>query len=163
VIFDQTTISLIEQLNISGHGGSEKKMKPILERFGFQHVNQKLWDFANPDTFSRIELKKQTSTQWFDIGKYHFLTAAEKNIIMMFVMHEKGVITSINNISLGRFLDLACSAPEFQKNGWTYKNIQDCHGMSLEFPSMQVKVQMPMKKFIKKFQQEFETIYEKTP
>ena len=140
---------------MSGRGGGEKAFGPIFE--DFRRVSKPLWDFENIGL--KVELKKQRNLQWFDIGKYHNLTKQEKQIVMMFVIHDGNNILSIDTITLQDLLELACKDDECQRNGWTYQNIQQCHFMRTSFPKMQVKVPLKVKHFIAKYRKSFQNIY----
>ncbi len=146
---------LIPTIDMSGRGGAEKVFGPILE--DFHRVSKPLWDFES--TEEKVELKKQKNLQWFDIGKYHNLTKQEKQIVMMFVIHDGNNILSIDTINLQNLLELACKDQECQRSGWTYQNIQQCHLMKTSFQPMQVKVPLKVKRFIAKYRKSFQNVY----
>ena len=152
ISIDKTKVSKID---LSGRGGGEKSFAPLLE--GFDRVSAPLWDFQNKRT--KIELKKQRDLQWFDIGKYHNLSESNKNIIMMFVIHDGKNIEDIGTISLGRFLNILYGDDEYRRHGWTERNVEMCHYQKRKFPSMQAKVPLKVKKFIKKYRDEFDIIF----
>ena len=147
--------SVIPKINMSGRGGSEKNFEPILE--SFCRVSQPLWDFENG--LIKVELKKQKNLQWFDIGKYHNLTKLEKQIVMMFVIHDGEAILSIDTISLYDLLELACNDNHCRQDGWTHDNIKNCNLLKRSFPKMQVKVPLKVANFISEHREQFINLY----
>ena len=148
----------IPALNIAGYGGCEKTLAPIF--LGYKHVDKPLHDFEHcKNPTDMIEVKKQVNCQWFDIGKYHDISPHERQIKMTFALHKEGRIITLFYIPLGKMLELLCSDPEYRKYGWTQENIEECAALKRSFPSMQVKVKLPVKTFYKKYQRSVETVY----
>jgi hypothetical protein len=155
VVIDE---SVILNLNIGGRGGKEASLLPLFP--DYKRVSAPLYDFvSSKDSKDRIETKKQANCQWFDVGKYHNLSEEDKNISMMFLVHDKGAIKHIFRVSLGDMLDILCSDSEHQKSGWTFDNVQQCSILKNKYPSMQVKVKLNVKSFYKKYKKQLETLY----
>ena len=109
-------------INVGGQGGAEKKILPALP--GYSRINEELYDFINESKTSRVELKKQANTQWFDVGKYHDLSDHDRSVTMLFLLHKDGIPTSVHTISLGEMLDTLTNDKQFQKDGWDWDLIK---------------------------------------
>ena len=151
--------SRISTLNIKGRVGKEAEILSLFPEY--ERVSAALYDFVNSsDPDDKLETKKQANCQWFDVGKYHDIdVTGDTNINMVFLVHKDGVIQHIFRVTLGDMLDILCTDPEFQKDGWTFENIKDCSIKKKQFPSMQVKVKLNVKSFYKKHQNKLETLY----
>ena len=137
-------------VNINEKNGAEKLIVPLLCD-GTEIVNEPLYDFVQPDG-TKIELKKQQGTQYFDIGKYHNLSEEEKKIVMLFVMHKKGVVKQeCYYIELGSFIEICCSDPEFIQQGWDMWNIEMQCFIKKKYPGFQTKATLQIHHFIKKY------------
>jgi len=148
----------ISKINMGGKGGAERHFSPILP--DYRRVSAPLYDFINETNNHKIELKKQKNLQWFDAGKYHNLSTENKNICMLFVLHNGEDVVGVYSITLGKLIDLLCKDSECQKDGWTVENIKQCYQLKISFPKMQVKVPVKVKNFIKKYKNDFGTEYE---
>jgi len=147
-----------KKVNLGGKGGKEKLLKKVFLKS--QRINAPLFDIVDANGGLR-ELKKQTNVQWFDVGKYHLLSSQDRDIIMTFIMHDKGKIQKIMEIKLGKMLDLLCGSDEYRKWGWTKSNIQMCHIQKTKFPTQQAKVKVEVKKFFKENEKEFTLLWER--
>jgi len=97
-------VDCVPNINIDGRGGKEQQLISILP--AWKRVNAPLYDFEYSSDQCKyfIEVKKQSNLQWFDSGKYHDLSHAELQIVLMFIIHDKGSITNISLINLDNFL-----------------------------------------------------------
>ena len=148
----------IKETDISGRGGKEKLILPILPE-GYKRVSAALYDFLSPDGKIKIEIKKQQNLQWFDIGKYSNLSEEDLKIIMLFINHKKGKIENIYSIPLGEMLDLLTSDQKYRVWGWTKENIKLCGEQKKKFSTMQVKVQLKVRSTIEKYEKHFERVF----
>ena len=146
------------KVRIDGKGGKEKILARVFPKS--QRHNAALFDLVDNTGHPR-ELKKQANTQWFDIGKYHLVSPAEKDILMTFIMHDKGKIQSIFEIKLGEMLDLLTSNKEYRKWGWTSSNMQMCAKQKKLYPTQQAKVKVEVKKFYKENKEKFNLLWER--
>ena len=147
-----------KKVNLGGKGGKEKLLKKVFLKS--QRINAPLFDIVDANGDLR-ELKKQANVQWFDVGKYHLLSSQDRDIIMTFIMHDKGKIQKITEIKLGKMLDLLCGSAEYRKWGWTKSNIQMCHIQKTKYPTQQAKVKVEVKKFFKENEKEFTLLWER--
>jgi len=145
--------SVLSRIDMSGRGGAEKQFAPAMPEY--KRVNQPLHDFVNEKTGHRRELKKQQNLQWFDIGKYHKLTRADKEIGMVFAIHKNKLVQEVYEISLGKMLNLLVKDKEFRAAGWTLENIAACHALKIRHPTMQVKMPLKVKVLISKYERHF--------
>tara|TARA_R110002020_G_scaffold13026_4_gene47116 strand:+ start:336 stop:818 length:483 start_codon:yes stop_codon:yes gene_type:complete len=145
--------NVLAHIDMSGRGGKEKQFQPAMP--GYERVNDPLRDFVNEETNHSRELKKQQNLQWFDVGKYHNLSNAEKQIGMVFVLHKDKKIQDVFEIDLGNMLSLLVGDEDFRADGWTTANIADCHAKKIQHPTMQVKVPLKVKSFVSKYKSHF--------
>ena len=87
----QQIISLCK-LNLSGKGGKENE---IAEALGHERNHHPLVDARCPFSGVLYEYKKQSGTQWFDLHKLANLTGAQKDITVLFVVHEGGKFVAL--------------------------------------------------------------------
>ena len=145
--------SFVDNINLSGRGGAEKKLLSLFCD-GTKQINAPLYDFIQLDG-TKIECKKQENTQWFDIGKYHNLSEEDKNIMMLFILHNKGKINDkLYYIPLGEFLNLCCNDTELAEYGWTWKQIKRQYEAKQESPKIQSKACIRVKSFVKKYEKQ---------
>ena len=147
-----------KKVNLGGKGGKEKLLKKVFLKS--QRINAPLFDIVDADGGYR-ELKKQANVQWFDVGKYHLLSSQDRDILMTFIMHEKGKIQKIMEIKLGKMLDLLCGSKEYRGWGWTKSNIQMCYLQKTKYPTQQAKVKVEVKKFFSENKKEFTILWER--
>jgi len=147
-----------KKVNLGGKGGKEKSLKRVFLKS--QSINAPLFDIIDANGELR-ELKKQANTQWFDIGKYHLLSTQNKDIMMTFIMHEKGKIQKIMEIKLGKMLDLLCGSKKYRGWGWTKSNIEMCYLQKAKYPSQQAKVKVEVKKFFTENKKELRILWER--
>ena len=140
---------LLGKINVGGKGGAEKLFLPVLNE-GWERVSASLYDFVNRSTRRKIELKKQANQQWFDVGKYHNLSEDERQIIMVFLVHKKGVVEYVWSISLGDMIDTLLGDDQYSRDGWTAHNLADQHKTKQMHPGGQYKAPLKVKKFVEK-------------
>ena len=148
---------ILSTINVGGQGGAEKKILPALP--GYSRINEELYDFINESKTSRVELKKQANTQWFDVGKYHDLSDHDRTVTMLFLLHKDGIPTSVHTISLGEMLDTLTNDKEFQKDGWDWDLIKVESALKEAFPKRQSKVPLKVRDFIDKYHYKFQRHY----
>ena len=103
----------ISEIKIAGRGGKENEALRLLP--GYRRASAPLYDFQSCRGKHRVELKKQQNLQWFDAGKYHNLSKGERDITMLFVVHDGQSICNIYSISLGSMLDILCADKDYKK------------------------------------------------
>tara|TARA_Y100001972_G_scaffold111127_1_gene143565 strand:+ start:426 stop:899 length:474 start_codon:yes stop_codon:yes gene_type:complete len=152
--------SLIKGVNISGQGGSEKKLAPLMSSVGFVRTSMPLYDFINHETGEKIEIKKQSGAQWLDLSKYADMTDEDRKITMWFVMHNKGAIDGIYSIKLGAFIDMLCEDPRYFSSGFDWSTIRDLARLRKKHKSLQTKAGVNIRKLIlKEYPNSFNRLY----
>ena len=145
---------VIKNTCISGAGGKEKE---IIKFFSSDHVverkNHPIYDFII-DKQVLVEVKKQTSGNWFDYAKYHDLSKESEQIVMLFVIHNKGKTTCIFGISLKDFLDILCKDPVCIADGWSYQEFKDAHYKKSLYKKLEYKAFVNVTRFIKLYRDE---------
>lgn len=139
---------VIAEIDMGGKGGGEKAFAPAL--VDFKRVNACLFDFLNEITQEKLELKKQKDLQWFDGWKYHNLSADDRNIKMLFVLHDGKKVSSIYSMPLGTMIDTLLSDPEYNESGWTPEVLQTLHALKSTASKVQSKLPLKVKGFIEK-------------
>ena len=139
---------VIAEINMGGKGGGEKAFAPAL--LDFKRVSACLFDFLNEITQEKLELKKQKDLQWFDGWKYHNLSADDRNITMLFVLHDGKKVASIYSMPLGTMIDTLLSDPEYDESGWTPEVLQTLHTLKGTASKVQSKLPLKVKGFIEK-------------
>jgi hypothetical protein len=123
-------------------------------------VNHQDFDFKHEKSGCLIEVKKQKDIQWFDLHKFYHLSPVQIDIIYVFLNivnsdYEKGVIETINCISLGELLNILKSDKQHISDGWTDKAMADIHFLKKEYPSLQLKVKVHTRNLINKYSEKF--------
>ena len=149
---------IISEINMGGRGGGEKVFAPALT--DYRRVSKSLYDFVNEDTQEKIELKKQKDLQWFDGWKYHNLSEDDRNITMMFVMHDGQKVSSIYSVSLGAMIDALLADAEYNKSGWTADVLESLNTLKNNAPKVQSKLPLKLSGFIKKYRHLFTLEYD---
>lgn len=149
---------IISEINMGGRGGGEKVFAPALA--DYRRVSKSLYDFVNEDTQEKIELKKQKDLQWFDGWKYHNLSEDDRNITMMFVMHDGQKVSSIYSVSLGAMIDALLADAEYNKSGWTADVLESLNTLKNNAPKVQSKLPLKISGFIKKYRHLFTLEYD---
>lgn len=126
----------LNELNVGGKGGKEKIVNVLFP--DWKRVDAPLFDFIKENL--KIEVKKQTNLQWFDVGKYHNLNEEEKEIWMIFLCHKNGKIKNIYSVKLGKFIDTLCSSKKYQKLGWNPEVFSKGAEFKIKYPTLQFKV-----------------------
>ena len=156
-----------EKVNLGGRGGKEALLNKVFENT--QRVNAELYDLKDP-AGSLLELKKQEDQQWFDAGKYHDLSEANKQIEMVFILTsrgrksdpaKKGMIEKIFTIKLGRLLEILTTTEKHQKCGWEWSNIEACYNQKQKYPTQQAKVTIKMRAFLKENKKDCTIIWQR--
>lgn len=151
-------ISNVRSIKIEGRGGKENQLFSILPNWN--RVNAPLYDFEyiSQSTHYMLEVKKQSNLQWFDSGKYHSLSINNQNIVIMFILHDKGNINNISLISLVRFLEWQISYNNH--NGWNHEVFSLGHHLKQQYPNLQFKAPAHIKNMIQQSPEIFQNIYD---
>jgi hypothetical protein len=94
-------IDRVDDIDLAGRGGRERDVSVLLSKW--RRVNAPLHDYEverNGETL-RLEVKKQANLQWFDSGKYYRLDESDRDIRILFLLHEKVRIDVIAVTRLG--------------------------------------------------------------
>lgn len=152
-------LSCIENIDVKGRGGKEKEVSKLLPQW--ERVNKQLHDFEieYQGVCKRLEVKKQRDLQWFDSGKYHNLSASDREITMLFINHKQGIISSLLATPLGNFIDWLCA--NRQNDGWTREVMEKAADFKKEFPSLQFKVKVNILSTFREYPKLFEIIYQR--
>tara|TARA_Y100000592_G_C5455270_1_gene311055 strand:- start:876 stop:1394 length:519 start_codon:yes stop_codon:yes gene_type:complete len=146
-----------QKANLSGRGGKEFILKHVFTVDGVEckRVNKPLYDFTQGN--HRLEFKKQSNTQWFDVGKYHNLKQNDEDIDMVFIVTSKGKadnlpqgqIIYIAVMRLGTMLNLLLNTSKYNQLGWTKENLKTCYEQKLKYPTQQAKVKLNVRNFLR--------------
>ena len=136
---DLLDLEQAEMLNVGGRGGQEGDVSRPLP--GWTRVNAPLHDYQKEvgNELVRLEVKKQANLQWFDSGKYHELSATDRRIRMMFLIHTKGRIDTIAVSFLGDSLDWLCV--NRTSDGWNPEVMAVAAEFKQKHPTLQFKAQ----------------------
>lgn len=153
----------LDNLKIAGRGGKEREIIKILIPKGQTNSKvlydcQATWLGKN----YRIEIKKQTNDQWFDSGKYYQLSNDDREIFVLFMMHEQGNVDMIAAIQLGALLDYLLSNPaKFERYGWRKDVLEIAHKLKhqSECPGLQFKAKLKVRDLINDQPDLFQIIY----
>lgn len=153
-LFDLTQI---DGINVAGRGGRERDVSLLLPQW--RRVNAPLHDYEiNVEgTTLRLEVKKQKNLQWFDSGKYHDLAPADRDIRMMFLIHNSGRIDVVAVAVLGEFLDWLFK--HRQSDGWNEEVLRVGADFKARFPSLQFKAQAHIRTILEKAPELFDVVY----
>ena len=154
--------TVISEINIGGHGGGEKTFAPALGS-EWEASRESLYDFVNIETGAKIELKKQKNQQWFDGQKYHNLLEEDKQIIMLFVVHDGQRVEYIRSISLGEMVEILLNDEEYNKNGWTAEILAEESRLKKIAPMRQSKLPLKVRNFVEKYRNRFKLHYQREP
>jgi hypothetical protein len=151
----------IDALRLGGRGGKESDIGIILP--GWRRVGAALHDYEQDTEIGtlRLELKKQTNLQWFDVGKYHKLSDESRQIWILFVIHEDGIVTLLLAVRLGSFIDFLCSTANFQKLGWNDEVFETAAKFKGSYPALQFKVKADVLSLYRTHRELFEKLYER--
>ena len=147
----------IAEINMGGRGGGEAVFAPAL--IDFRRVNECLFDFINDKSGERLELKKQQNLQWFDGWKYHNLSADDRNIIMLFVLHNNKKVLKICSVGLGKMIDTLLGDPDYDDAGWSADVLRNLYEIKQKAAKVQSKLPLHVKKFVEKYPNIFSIHY----
>lgn len=133
-------IARVDDIDLAGRGGGERDVSILLSRW--HRVNAPLHDYETEvgDETLRLEVKKQANLQWFDSGKYHRLNQQDRDIRIMFLLHEKGRIDVIAVTRLGEFLDWLLE--NRRADGWNEEVLEIGADFKRRYPSLQFKARV---------------------
>ena len=123
-----------------------------------KRVSASLYDAITP-CGEKIEFKKQANTQWFDLPKYYDLSDDERNIKMIFILHDKGTVKKVASVTLGQMLDRLLDNPKYADKGWTSEMLESLHYLKRKHPRFQAKVGLDTKPFLADNKDIVEVIY----
>ena len=83
-MFNKRQINRIKSINVGGYGGKDAL---IAEALGHNRVNAPFYDATSKDNV-KWEYKKQKTCQWLDPYKFSQLTEKEKDINVLFFIHD---------------------------------------------------------------------------
>ena len=151
-------LARVADIDLTGRGGREKRIDDLLPEW--KRVGAPLYDYEaeHAGVPYRLEVKKQQNFQWFDSGKYYRLSETNRNIRVMFLLHDKGRITHILVVCLGDLIDYLCEY--YKKDGWTDEVMKIAADFKLSYPSLQFKARAPIKTIFEKNRELFEVHYE---
>ena len=108
----------------------------------------------------RIELKTQQNLQWFDIGKFHELSAEDLAVELLFLMHSgEEKLESVWNIRFDNLLDLALADSECVKGGWTVDAIKRSAELKKDYPRVQLKAPLYIRAFRERHLNSFQILW----
>ena len=148
------------------------KMPPLKKKQGMEKELAKLFneyireDSALFDGYVdgvKIEWKKQSGTQWFDVGKLYDLSEEDQKIVMVFVSHSgkpEYKVTGVYGITIGDFMDLATQDEDLQEAGWNEEILETTAEWKIKYPKFISKVSIYMPKFIRENKEVFEVYFE---
>ena len=143
--------------NVSGRGGKENVVLSLFNE-NLKRVSKPLYDAVSPNG-DKIEFKKQSDDQWFDLPKYYNLSEHDKNIIMTFIMHKSGKVVKIAVVSLGKMLDRLIDNPRYREYGWTSDAMETLHTLKQKSPKIQSKIKLKIRSFLEDNNDIVEVIY----
>jgi len=150
----------VDDIDLAGRGGRERDVSMLLSRW--HRVNAPLHDYeieVGGEKF-RLEVKKQANLQWFDSGKYYGLNQNDRDIRMMFLLHEKGRINVIAVTCLGEFLDWLFKNRE--SDGWNEEVLKIGADFKRRYPSLQFKACAHIATMLNAAPELFDVLYGRT-
>lgn len=152
----------IDSLMVAGRGGKEQDIAGVLLPSA-QRVSSPLHDYEiwDGETRYRIEVKKQTNDQWFDIGKYYDLSDSDRDIVVLFVNHIDGKIQTVTAITLGVLLDELLSDDSFIPYGWARDVLKIASELKKKCPQLQFKAKLKVRDFVASHKHLFQVFYER--
>ena len=95
-------------VDLRGMGGGEKKIAKLFPNL--ERVSESLYDFIDPKTGEKIEVKKTANEKlqcWIDPTKYTDLTDEERQITFRFIYYDKedGKFIDCVDFTLGEVID----------------------------------------------------------
>ncbi len=147
----------IDEVNLAGRGGRERDVVILLSNW--TRVNAPLHDFEieNRGERFRVEVKKQANLQWFDSGKYHQLNRQDRDIRILFLIHEKGRIDIVAVACLGEFIDWLFE--NRKSDGWNEEVLRVGDDFKRRFPSLQFKARAHVATILKDAPELFDVLY----
>ena len=106
-----------------------------------------------------MEVKKQANLQWFDSGKYHNLNRGDRDIRILFLIHEKGRIDLIAVTCLGELLDWLFK--NRASDGWNEEVLRVGADFKRRFPSLQFKARVHVATILIDAPEIFDVLYKR--
>jgi hypothetical protein len=152
-------LSRVRDLNLSGRGGRERDISALLPKW--IRASATLYDYhvAHDGDTIRLEVKKQANLQWFDSGKYYHLSKDDRDIRVMFLIHDEGDIVVILVAILGELIDWLCK--NRSKDGWTDEVMKVAADFKNKYPSLQFKARAHIAAISEEAPQLFDVLYRK--
>lgn len=147
----------VAEINLAGRGGRERDITRLLP--GWRRASSPLYDYeiSHNGTVYRMEVKKQTNLQWFDSGKYYRLDTADRDIRLMFLIHDDGRIRLIAITTIGEFLDWLLQHRE--SDGWNDEVLRIGADFKVRYPSLQFKARAHIATIIDEAPDLFDILY----
>jgi len=155
---DLIDLSRVHHLDMAGRGGKEGTISQLLP--GWKRVNGVLYDYetTHGGTRVRLEVKKQRNLQWFDSGKYYQLDASNRDIYLMFIMHDGRAVCRILVTRLGKFIDWLCA--HRRADGWTKEVMEVAAFFKERYPTLQFKARAEIATIARQAPELFEVLWE---
>ena len=134
--FSKAQIKGLKKVSIKKKTGYE----PVLaESLGWIPLSERLYDAVKADG-SKVEFKKQSADQWFDLVKLSECTAKDRKIEILWFMHGGGVIHSVHRCTYGELI---------KSLGITKKQLVATRALSLLCKAFKIQIKIPIRrKFI---------------
>ena len=94
-------ITAIKEIDVSGQGGKDAEIATAL---GHRRASDCYFD-AYTENNEKVEYKKQSSTQWFDLIKLAEISGKDENIPILWFMHEDGAVVAIHTCTYAELRD----------------------------------------------------------
>jgi hypothetical protein len=150
-------LNRVGEINLSGRGGNEREVSILLPKW--TRVSAALHDYET--TYGgktiRLEVKKQANLQWFDSGKYYRLSAHDRDVRMMFIIHDGGTIDTILIAFLGEFIDWLVK--NRRTDGWDDEVLRIAADFKKRFPALQFKARAHVAQIFEQAPELFDVIY----
>ena len=78
---------------------------------------------------------------------------------MLFVLHDKGIVSKLIAVRLGNFIDFLCSTPKYQKLGWNTDVFETAARYKVRYPQLQFKVPAHIGRLNREHPELFEELY----
>ena len=130
-------LARVDEVNLAGRGGRERDVSILLSSWVRVNAPQHDYEIDNHGETLRMEVKKQANLQWFDSGKYHNLNRRDRDIRILFLIHNQGRIDLVAVTCLGEFLDWLFK--NRASDGWNEEVLRIGADFKIRFPSLQFK------------------------
>ena len=134
--FSKTQIKSLKKVSIKKKTGYEPA---LAESLGWIAINERLYDAVKQDG-TKVEFKKQSADQWFDLVKLSECTAKDRQIEILWFMHTAGQVDRVYRCTYGELI---------KRLGITKKQLVATRALSLLCKAFKIQIKIPVrKKFI---------------